>query len=345
MAKKISKRVIGMLLGILSIIFTLSGCSIKSNAKETSAKQDETVRIAYLGTIDEAPLYIAAEKGFFDKEGIKVELVKSDEDSLQEQIKTGTVDGVTAGSDYFKYIEEGLPLTITAGLHAGCIRLIVPLNSKAAVIRDLKKMRIGVKERGEGSMVFASMLLRKNNVNPARDVEWKYLGEQSFDEALKNGEIDAACIWEPSEKASVRVNGAYTTIFRTYIKDDTQKGHNHSSKDHFTKSFVGLSESLIKEQPKKAASITRAWLSAANWIAANQEEATRLVTEKKYVSGSYEDHYDTLSSYMWTPGIKSAKQYIKYYIKEQKANGLLSASLDEKKFYKKAFKQVLPDFE
>ncbi len=338
---------------LLCLILLLSGCSDNNSGlpeKYTGDKVDplnKTVNIAYYGRIDETPLFAAIENGFFKNNGINAKLFKVNDADMMNEFNSGSLDAITADYRFFQYIEEGLPLKLTAGLHAGCIRIIVPTDSKIANVKSLKDTRMGVEAPGDGTMVLASMLLGNNGIEPANGLIWRYYGDNGYKHAFENGDIDAACIWEPSEKDAQLLKDHYRTIYTNVEKSSSGNqagGHNHGAGLHFTRTFSGLAANLIEKNPQKAIFITKAWLEGARWVSENNKEAVKLALDKQYVRDSYEDNLNRISAYMWTDGVKTAKPNIRYFIKEQKINGLLKTTLNENDFFKKVFAGILPEF-
>jgi NitT/TauT family transport system substrate-binding protein len=108
--------------------------------------------------------------------------------------------------------------------------------------------------------------------------------------------------------------------------------------------FVGVSGKVVKENPEKAAAITRALLRASEWVLANPKEAAKIAIDNNYISGDVELNAKLLASYNWEPSIKQAKDNIQYYITEQKAQGILEAGTSEKDLYDNVFEEVIPDY-
>lgn len=132
----------GPLLSIVLIIGVLAGCSSNNTAidtnipSNTSTSIDTTTQnvttekikavIAYAGGTCEAPIFVAYHKGFFDAEGLDVELVQAGFKELQLALTSDTIDAALANFAWFKPIEQGLNIKLTAGVHTGCIKAVVP---------------------------------------------------------------------------------------------------------------------------------------------------------------------------------------------------------------------------
>src|SRR5438132_391389 len=85
-------RVIMVLAGI-GIALVPAGCSGCRNDKVSKDPEGRTnLKVAYLGLTCEAPIFVAKEKGFFEEEGLNVELVKTDWNGLREGLGSGNFD-------------------------------------------------------------------------------------------------------------------------------------------------------------------------------------------------------------------------------------------------------------
>lgn len=347
------KRTAGCIAAALGLLLLPAACShgtFYAPEKYNSDRNDKNntaVKIGYFGRTEEIPLFAALEKGFFKNGGIDAELIKIQDKDLVRKFNSGELDAVTADYRFFKYLEDGLPVRLTAGLNAGCFRIIVRADSPISNINDLKGIRMGSEGTGDGTMVLAYMLLKGNGIDPAEEVQWEPLGENNCINALEKGDIDAACIWEPAEKNAGLIQEKYRTVYANSKMTAGSKaggGHNHGSGTHFTRAFTGISRDLIEKHPEKAVYITKAWLEGSLWASENVPDAVKLAIDKGYVKDRYEDSLDLLSAYMWTNGAGGAKPNIKFFIQEQKAMGILEKSLDEEEFYKKVFAGIMPEF-
>ena len=106
----------------------------------------ETLPLVIGGDICAAPLYAAYHRGFFDDAGLKVTLARTQQ---TEDTKDGVGAGKYIGAPgiFFSWLEpiyNGLNAKLTAGLHAGCLRLVVGNDSPHQSLADLKGTTIGV---------------------------------------------------------------------------------------------------------------------------------------------------------------------------------------------------------
>jgi hypothetical protein len=110
------KKLTSLILTALTMIL-LWGCS-----REQS---NIVVRMAYQGEVEEAPVIIAYEKGFFKKEGVDVELVRQDFEGIKAAIENGGIHGATFDYRAFEAVDSGSNIKLVAGLHSGCTQIIV----------------------------------------------------------------------------------------------------------------------------------------------------------------------------------------------------------------------------
>ncbi len=315
---------------------TTSGTPSSTTAGTTpvsSGKYGKTV-VAYAGGTCEAPTFVAYHKGFFTAEGLDVELVQMGFEQLKQGLTTGKVDAAMSNFAWVKAIEQGLNIKLTGGIHTGCIKAVTPSDSGIKSIKDLKGKTIGVDAIGGGPMIALSAKLRENGLDPKQDVQWKAYPGAQLDQAIMNGEIQAYMTWDPFPTMACD-NMGYTTLL-DIGKDDPFK--------ELYCCFAGISGDLVKNNPEKAAAITRALLKAGEWVGQNPQEAAQIELDNKYVGGDVALNSKLLASYSWNPSVKQAEDNIRYYIKEQKIQGILESTTGEEALYKTIFYEVIPDY-
>jgi NitT/TauT family transport system substrate-binding protein len=331
---------------VLTAVALLSGCG-KSEDKnaasgESPSKSEETggekplkkITFAYAGGTCEAPIYTAIEKGFFKEEGLDVELVQQDFETLKSGIASGKVDGTVGNFAWFKPIEQGLDVKLTGGLHAGCIQLVTPGDSGITDLKGLKGKTIGVDVIGGGPQITLSIALKQSGLDPQKDVQWRAYPSQQLSTAADKGEIQAFIVWDPAAQQAIDE--------KNYVRL-LSNGHDEPFKSGYC-CYSVISGKLAKEDPEKAAAITRALLKAADWVGRNAHETAEIETNKKYVPADVATNEALLADYHWKPGVKTAQESAKFFIKYQKELGILDSSTDETELYNRAFFEAIPDF-
>ncbi|WP_256758891.1 ABC transporter substrate-binding protein [Cohnella sp. WQ 127256] len=304
-----------------------------TNASSAGTKELKKVKFAYAGGTCEAPIYAAVEKGFFKEEGLDVELVQMDFETLKSGISSGKVDGTVGNFAWFKPIEQGLDVKVTGGLHAGCIQLVTLKDSGITSIKDLKGKKIGVDVIGGGPQITLAITLKQNGIETT-DVDWRAYPSQQLATAAEKGEIDAFIVWDPAAQQALDT-GKYLRLL--------SNGHDEPFKSGYC-CYSVISGAVTKNDPEKAAAITRALLKSAEWVGKNAAETAKIETDKKYVSADAATNESLLAAYHWKPGVINAKKSAEFFIKEQKAQGILDASTDEKELLDRVFFEAIPDY-
>jgi len=292
-------------------------------------KSRPKVKLGWLGASCEAPLYVAYQKGFFAKEGLDVELVNiGGAYNVTDALSSGKLDGAPGILFmYLKPIEQGADIRLTAGLHGNCLRLVIAKNAGIKKASDLKGKTIAVGALGDSAMSFFALLLAKNGVDPVHDVTWKVYPYTLLGTAFDKGEAVAAAAPDPF---------AYTLILDGKA---TQVGSNLSGlygnttgiTTHRYCCTVGLSGKLVRDNPKVAAAVTRAWLKGSRYAGNHTHETSVIETSKKYVALPQPTVEKLLNTYLWIPSSTLVKEDIYVGARNFKATGFLDANTDPNK--------------
>jgi len=282
-----------------------------------AAPKTKKIRIGYFGTTCEGPLFSAYEKGFFKQEGLEVEMVKGDAQTLKDALATGKIDA-TDGlvMQWLKPIEQGLDIKFTTGIHTGCVQILVPAKSGIISVQNLKGKTIGVPVMGGAPMVLLSRALANKGINPKTDVTWKVFPAAELGLALQKKEVDAVGLTDP--------------IAQMLLNQGKVKALINSAK---TKPFASeyccvlvINGKLIRKDPATAAAITRAVIKASRWVNDNPDETAKLMVEKKYVLGDPVLNAKLIKSYNYIPSVKGGEQAVYIAAKQMKEAGLLDKS-------------------
>jgi NitT/TauT family transport system substrate-binding protein len=290
------------------------------------------LKVAYLGLTCEAPIFAAYEKGFYDEEGLEVELVKTDWDGLREGLGTGQFDANHTLVMYLlKPIESGVDVKMTGGIHKGCLRVQVGKSSEMKSVAELKGKTIGVPTHiGSPPYLFCCRTLAAAGVDPrpeADQVKWVAYPPAELGLALSQGKIDALATSDPI--GTILLGKGTVKTIADQAKDDPYK-------DEYCCAAV-VSGKLAKQNPAAAAKVTRALLKGAKWVNENPTAAAKLSVEKKYIASTVEINSQALSKLDYIPAVARCKQSIDQAALEMKQAGLLKPSTDPAALAKRAW--------
>jgi len=178
------------------------GAAIGRATRGTATAANRPLSIIFGGDVCDAPAIVAKEKGFFAEAGLDVTLHRTvgDED-IKAAVGSGQYDA-SSGIFYswLKPIEQGQNVKFVAGLHSGCLRLIVPTSAGITDPAQLKGKTIGIPSLASSATMFFSMDLLDAGINPlpeAKQVNWKVLDSSLLADALKQGQVDAIATSDP----------------------------------------------------------------------------------------------------------------------------------------------------
>jgi NitT/TauT family transport system substrate-binding protein len=288
--------------------------------------------IAYGGSTCGSPIAIASLKGFFEEEGVKINLLSG---STFEVERTALAAGkmVVQNGDfqYFPAVQNGIDVKLIGALHEGCIKILVPKSSGITSLEDLqnrKGIRFAVDEIGGTPMSVASVAVGSVGLNPQTDITWLPFPADQEVQAVESGEADVLAAWDPFATLAENT-GNYNVLvdIRTHplFKDRAC-------------CFIFGSGKLVRDNPAAVAAVLRAINKAADWIGHNPEEAARLlIAEKKIATDDVALVSGLLNHYAYAahtgPAANArAKDDAVYFARHLTQIGYLPADLDPQKF-------------
>lgn len=309
---------------IIAAVLLLTGCG------NGSGEDDYVIKIGYGTVLCQAPLQIAIEKGFFDEEGLDYEVVKLD-GLVTEYVGSGQVDASYGlVSKFIQPIDNGLDITMTAGIHTGCIKLLVKKDSDIDSLVELKGKTIGVVGLAEAPAVLLKRALHEVGVGVTSDnleVNFVVYSNSDLALALENGAVDAICLVDPAATIAINNYGCKVLL-------DTGTDPKYSQ-EYCCATFV--TTDFAEEHPEIAAKYTRAVMKASAWVEENPYEAAQFLIEHDYLSGNAEVFGAILESYNFTPSVQGGYTAVKQNVEEFVEIGLLGADTDVDAFIKKSF--------
>lgn len=235
--------------------------------------------------------WIAAERGFFEEEGLHATSKSGHVRPLLFQsglaagraLLTGAADlSTTADSAFVSLSVEHPNLRILASISASEIsRLVARRDRGISSAADLVGKRVGVTVGSAGEFLLGRYLTL--NRVPLGIVELVDLKPAAIVKALVSGDIDAGLTWEPF------IHDAEVALGDNGVVLPGQEGQHY----YF---LVVTTEEWIARNRDAATKIVRALIRAENFAIENQDAAKALIAEKFGYERAYLDHLWPLHS-------------------------------------------------
>lgn len=277
----------------------------------------EALPLVIGGDICAAPLYAAYHQGFFDDAGLKVTLARTQQ---TEDTKDGVGAGKYIGAPgiFFSWLEpiyNGLNAKLTAGLHAGCLRLVVNNDSPYQSLADLKGSTIGVPSLSSSAFAYFAIGLSEAGINvdpDGGDITWRTVDADSLGTALADGQVDAIMGSDPAPLLPV-----FNGTARELANNDAEE---------FCCS-VALNGDFVKKQPERAKALTQAWLKGSAYVPDHIEEIAKLEVDNNYVAADQDVVVRVLKTYGFKASASRFRAAIEPGIEKFKTTGFIKADV------------------
>ena len=270
-----------------------------------------------------SPVVVAQERGFFEKNGLQVELVNytGSTDQLLESLATAKADAAVGMIHrWLKPLESGFDVKIVGSSHGGCVRLV---GVKEAGVTDLQKLKgktIGVSDIASPGKNFFSILLKKNGIDADRDVVWRQYPADLLGVAVEKGEIQAIADGDPTLYLIEKRDKA------RYVQLATNLSGEYKNK---VCCIVGARGELVRKEKPVVAALVRAIVQASDFVAENPNESARLFARysPKVAVEDLQALLGTLTHGHHPVG-RSLRDEVEFYARDFRSVGVLKPSTD-----------------
>jgi len=270
------------LLGFIALfILILTACNAQNQNEHTS---NNTIR--YIGFRVYDPVYIAYEMGFFEEQGVNVEIIDlmTAGPTALQAISGGSAE---AGLSFIGAIinarAQGMPVIGVSDIqssfaHAPLAEFFVRADSGIDTVADLRGKTIAI------NLVHASFhhkwLMALDSVGILEnEVNWVVLPFDQQELALINGHVDAIGVLQP-HTARPRNNPELRTIMTAYEVFGERQFTTHV-----------FNSIWAENNPEAVEGFVAAIAQAAEWIGANQESAQEIISRHTGVNINYIEDY------------------------------------------------------
>ena len=194
------KKSFGLLMAIAGSIVILAGCGAQ-------AKTKVTVVLDWTPNTNHTGLYAAINEGYFQQEGLEVEIIEPVEGAVEQLVSAGTAQfGVSYQESVTFARAQGVPVVSLAAVIQHNTSGFASLKEKNIVTpKDFEGKKYG----GWGSPIEEATLrylMQQDGADPDK-VQIVTTGEADFFQASASGEIDYAWIFEGWAGIEARLSG------------------------------------------------------------------------------------------------------------------------------------------
>jgi len=266
--RKIAIWVIGMSL----ILILLAGGIFYYRFNLKKVVEQPPIRIMVDPWPGNGLIFIAQEKGFFEQEGVNVNLSLGSYDTAINAYKNKEIDGFfLVYADLIFLFSEGFETKLVYVLDHSVGGDVIVSGQEINSLKDLRGKTIGISGVNSFSNLFLIKLMEKAGIN-----EWEYFIKvvpvDKIVDSLKNKEIDAGHVWDPYK--SQAVDQGYKVI-----------GSSNETPFMIVEGF-GISSEFISNRPEEVQKIVSALVRAKEFLDSNLEEGLEIMARRNNLSVS-----------------------------------------------------------
>lgn len=242
-----------------------------------------TIRLISAPTAFE-PIYIARDKGFFEKHGLKVEILPGGvPDAMMPQLINGQVEiALTAGITVLNAVTRGLPVKLILGNmkssidHPPTAAIFVPPGSDITSVEDLAGRRIAMP--GLHGMPHLAVIVsaKAKGLDPA-SISFVEVPLPAMATAAKNGTVDAIYSVDPFSSAAISEGFEFIEASGQVYMDGVPAVAFAASNDY------------IRDKPEILAAFRAAMTEAFEYATANPEAIRQVDRDYTRLAGDFID--------------------------------------------------------
>ena len=304
----------------------LGGCGGGESGVQVGGRTK--IRVGYIGITCEAPLFTAKEMGFFEEEGLDVEMVRCEWATYKDALALGRYDVTHHLIMYFlKPIEQGMDVKFTGGVHRGCLRVQTSIDSNIRTVEDLRGKTIGVPGMGTPPFMLATRAMAAHGVDPSREVHWRVYPAGELGLVMEQGLVDAVATSEPVGSL-LQDSGK--------VRNVVDQAKDAPYKDEYCCAVL-VNGKFLSKYPEASAAATRAILKAAKWVDANPTAAAVLSVEGRYIASTPELNAFAIRNLSYVPHVLGAAEAVVSAAGEMRTAGMLDDRTDPNALAQKSF--------
>ena len=271
--KSKKSKIIGLILAltlVVASIGSLTGCGGSGGSENDEGLDKLTLQSLWLPQGQFAGIYAAQEKGFYEEEGIDLEILPGGTDiSSEDQVENDVAQiGTAFYSSVLTYQEAGYDfVNIFQTFEESPQYLVTKKSSGITKGADLKGKKVGSWFGGREYELYA--LAQLNGLDPEKDIEWV---QQDYTmDQFNNDALDAASAMSYNELLLLYENG--------YSEDDLNIIDMNKEGAALLEDCLFVKKSWAEENKDLLVRFIRATIKGWEYAAENPEEVGEIVYE------------------------------------------------------------------
>ncbi|MBE3552630.1 MAG: ABC transporter substrate-binding protein [Kyrpidia tusciae] len=278
------------IVGALALATGILGCgqstsSPANGSGEAGGQAVGTVSIALSTWTGFAPLYVAEEKGFFDTEGVHVNLVKMESVAdRRSALAANRIQGFTTTIDsHVVTAASGVPVVQVLAVDDSYGGDGVVAKKEIQSLADLRGKTVAVQTDGGASYFWFLYLLKQNHIDK-NEIKFESMTAGDAGAAFVAKKVDAAVTWEPWLSRAEK-----TDFGHVLIKSDKTPG--------VITDTLGFRKDFVDAHPDAVKKVVRAWFDALDYIHKNPDDAYAIMA--KNLGQSLDDFKSSVHEVRW----------------------------------------------
>ena len=243
------------------------GLTLAALVMGTTLTHAEPVKLGLQPWLGYGPLWVAEEKGFFDDNGVEVELTTFNWDQdMTAALASGNLDVIASATNgmianFNQGVDQKGFLVMDLAFEADAILAGNDIGS----IPELKGKTVAF-ETGATSDLLMNYALKANGMT-MKDIEHVPMGASEAGLALIAGRVDAAVTYEPYISTALARDDNYKVIYTA------------AEKPGLISDMLTASSTWIEENPEAVKGLIKSWDDAINFIRENPEEGAAMIAK------------------------------------------------------------------
>lgn len=250
------------------LLLIMTGCAGEmstENQKEGKNGKEASLALGVATWVGYAPLYIAKEKGFFEKNDVNVELMKMESNTdrrtalaakrIQGFASTVDTHVVSAASD--------VPAVQVVALDESYGGDGIVVKKEINSLKDLTGKRVAVQTDGGASFFWFLYLLKQEGID-FKDIDAQNMTAGDAGAAFIANKVDAAVTWEPWLTKAKKTD--FGDVLAT---SEVSPG--------VITSTIAMHQDFVKEHPEAVKALVKSWYEAVDYYKTNREDALKIM--------------------------------------------------------------------